>query len=111
MGVFDAFAAAGGAELTVNELDEKTKGDKDLLVRIMRLLSANRLSTETGVDKYQPQPLALGFANGARPVSHMILRATAYTHEFLEARGYQSPDDAYETPFQRAYGTKLHHFE
>lgn len=36
-------------------------------VRIMRLLSANRLSTETGVDKYQPQPLALGFANGAPP--------------------------------------------
>ncbi|KAB8214989.1 S-adenosyl-L-methionine-dependent methyltransferase [Aspergillus novoparasiticus] len=116
MGVFDAFAAAGGAELTVNELNEKTKGDKDLLVRIMRLLSANRLFTETGVDKYQPQPLALGFATGAPPSEviknfHMILRATAYTHEFLEARGYQSPDDAYETPFQRAYGTKLHHFE
>ncbi|KAE8340116.1 hypothetical protein BDV24DRAFT_152309 [Aspergillus arachidicola] len=117
MGVFDAFAAAGGAELTVNELNEKTKGDKDLLdkghfsFRIMRLLSANRLFTETGVDKYQPQPLALVFATGPRPVSHMILRATAYTHEFLEARGYQSPDDAYETPFQRAYGTKLHHFE
>ncbi|GAB1205335.1 hypothetical protein APSETT445_004009 [Aspergillus pseudonomiae] len=66
MGVFDAFAAAGGTELTVDELNEKTKGDKDLL---------------------------------------------AYTHEFLEARGYQSPDDAYDTPFQRAYGTKLHHFE
>ncbi|KAK6838683.1 hypothetical protein RU639_000841 [Aspergillus parasiticus] len=102
--------------LTVNELNEKTKGDKDLLVRIMRLLSANRLFTETGVDKCQPQPLALGFATGAPPSEvikrfHMILRATAYTHEFLEARGYQSPDDAYETPFQRAYGTKLHHFE
>ena len=41
----------------------------------------------------------------------MVLRATACTHEFLEARGYQSPDDAYDSPFQRAYGTKLHHFE
>ncbi|KAI9039209.1 uncharacterized protein KD926_009843 [Aspergillus affinis] len=67
MGVFDAFAAAGGAELTVDELNEKTKGDKALLVRIMRLLSANRLFTETGVDKYRPQPLALGFATGAPP--------------------------------------------
>ncbi|KAE8381897.1 S-adenosyl-L-methionine-dependent methyltransferase [Aspergillus bertholletiae] len=116
MGVFDAFAAAGGTELTVDELNEKTKGDKDLLVRVMRLLSANRLFTETGVGKYQPQPLALAFATGAPPSDviknfHMILRATAYTHEFLEARGYQSPDDAYDTPFQRAYGTKLHHFE
>ncbi|KAJ5586890.1 S-adenosyl-L-methionine-dependent methyltransferase [Penicillium hispanicum] len=137
MGIFDAFAAAGGAELTVDELNEKTKGDKDLLVRIMRLLSANRLFTETGVDKYQPQPMALGFATGAPPsevalvlvflerrrkeeqalltvlllISHTTLRATTYTPEFLEARGYQSPDDAYDTPFQRAFGTKLHHFE
>ena len=31
MGIFDAFAAAGGAELTINELNEKTKGDKALL--------------------------------------------------------------------------------
>lgn len=31
MGVFDAFAAAGGAELTVDQLNEKTKGDRDLL--------------------------------------------------------------------------------
>ncbi|KAH8433921.1 uncharacterized protein LDX57_011557 [Aspergillus melleus] len=59
MGVFDAFAAAGGAELTVNELNEKTKGDKTLLVRIMRFLSSHRLFIETGVDKYHPQPLAL----------------------------------------------------
>ncbi|OGM46845.1 O-methyltransferase [Aspergillus bombycis] len=125
MGIFDAFADAGGTELTLDDLNEKTKGDKDLLgkrpfwfeitVRIMRLLSANRLFTEIGVDKYQPQPLALGFAAGAPSEViknfHMVLRATAYTHEFLEARGYQSPDDAYDTPFQRAYGTKLHHFE
>ena len=41
----------------------------------------------------------------------MILRATAHTPEFLEARDYKSPDDAYETPFQQAFGTKLHHFE
>lgn len=33
----------------------------------MRLLSANRLFTETGVEKYQPQPLALAFATGAPP--------------------------------------------
>ncbi|KAJ5104578.1 O-methyltransferase [Penicillium alfredii] len=119
MGIFDAFAAAGGAALTIDELNdnEKVKGDKDLLiglsatVRVMRLLSANRLFTETEVYKYQPQPLALGFATGAPPAIHMILRATAHTQEFLESRDYKSPDDAYDTPFQQAYGTKLHHFE
>ncbi|KAI9036880.1 S-adenosyl-L-methionine-dependent methyltransferase [Aspergillus affinis] len=116
MGIFDAFAGVGGAELTIDELNEKTKGDKALLVRIMRLLSAHRFFTETGVDKYQPQPLALGFAGGAPPSEviknfHMILRATAYVPEFLEAREYNSPDDAYDSPFQRAYGTELHHFE
>jgi hypothetical protein len=31
MGVFDAFAATGGAELTIDELNEKTKGDTDIL--------------------------------------------------------------------------------
>ncbi|RAK76343.1 O-methyltransferase [Aspergillus fijiensis CBS 313.89] len=117
MGIFDAFAAAGpGAELTADELNAKTKGDKDMLVRIMRLLSANRLFTETAAEKYQAQPFALAFATGAPPSEviknfHMILRATAYTHEFLAARDYTSPEDAYETPFQLAYNTPLHHFE
>ncbi|GKZ92505.1 hypothetical protein AnigIFM59636_005237 [Aspergillus niger] len=116
MGIFDAFVASGGAELSLQQLNEKTKGDKDLLVRIMRLLVANRLFTETGVDKYQPQPLALAFATGAPPSEviknfHVNFRASAFTHDFLEARGYRSPDDAYDTPFQLAYGTKLHHFE
>ncbi|KAL7651438.1 hypothetical protein ACMYSQ_011156 [Aspergillus niger] len=116
MGVFDAFVASGGAELSFDQLNEKTKGDKDLLVRIMRLLVANRLFTETGVNKYQPQPLALAFATGAPPSEviknfHVDFRASAFTHDFLESRGYRSPDDAYDTPFQLAYGTKLHHFE
>ncbi|GLA37510.1 hypothetical protein AnigIFM63309_004449 [Aspergillus niger] len=116
MGIFDAFVASGGAELPLDQLNEKTKGDKDLLTRIMRLLVANRLFTETGVDKYQPQPLALAFATGAPPSEviknfHVNFRASAFTHDFLEARGYRSPDDAYDTPFQLAYGTKLHHFE
>lgn len=31
MGIFDAFAAAGGATLSIDELNEKTKGDKDML--------------------------------------------------------------------------------
>lgn len=33
----------------------------------MRLLSAHRFFTETQVHKYQPSPLALGFATGAPP--------------------------------------------
>lgn len=37
MGVFDAFAAAGGAELTIDELNDKTKGDKDLLGKRLSL--------------------------------------------------------------------------
>lgn len=41
----------------------------------------------------------------------MILRASAFAHEFLESRDYKSPEDAYDTPFQKAFNTKLHHFE
>lgn len=33
----------------------------------MRLLSANRLFTETAAEKYQAQPFALAFATGAPP--------------------------------------------
>lgn len=35
MGVFDAFAATGGVELSLEQLNEKTKGDKDLLGKMI----------------------------------------------------------------------------
>ena len=31
MGIFDALAASNGAEITADELDAKTKGDRQLL--------------------------------------------------------------------------------
>ncbi|KAJ5279538.1 O-methyltransferase [Penicillium angulare] len=37
------------------------------LLRVMRLLSSHCFFTETELYKYQPQPLALGFATGAPP--------------------------------------------
>lgn len=35
MGVFDAFAATDGVELSLDQLNEKTKGDKDLLGKMI----------------------------------------------------------------------------
>lgn len=45
MGVFDAFVASGGAELSLDQLDEKTIGDKDLLGKMLFLLSSTIHST------------------------------------------------------------------
>ncbi|PWY92985.1 S-adenosyl-L-methionine-dependent methyltransferase [Aspergillus sclerotioniger CBS 115572] len=116
MGIFDAFAGVNGAEMTAAELDEKTKGDKGLLVRIVRLLCANYVFEETGVEKYKPLSLAMMFASSSPPsevIKHFYsdMKASVYSHEYLKARGYQNPQDAYDTPFQFAMGTKEHHFE
>ncbi|OJJ71725.1 hypothetical protein ASPBRDRAFT_43120 [Aspergillus brasiliensis CBS 101740] len=116
MGIFDAFIAANGAEMTATEVDGKTKGDKGILVRIMRVLCTKHIFKETGVEKYQPQPLAAMFASSS-PYSKMIthyypsLRASAYLDGYLHARNYHTPQDAYDTPFQLAHATKGHYFD
>ncbi|KAJ5916915.1 S-adenosyl-L-methionine-dependent methyltransferase [Penicillium tannophilum] len=116
MGIFDALAAGGGSPQTLSQLSEKTKGDEKLLVRILRLLGANNLLTETADGAYQPMPLALGFAFGSplpEAIKHFYanMKASVNLNEFFESNGYKNPDDAYNTAFQFAYKTKEHHFE
>ncbi|PYH29859.1 O-methyltransferase [Aspergillus neoniger CBS 115656] len=116
MGIFDAFASAKDGEMTADALDEKTKGDKSLLVRIMRVLCANHVFKETGVQKYQPLPLAMIFSSNSPPSEvikhfHSDMKASVHSLDYFEARGYQNPEDAYDTTFQLAFGTKEHYFE
>lgn len=42
MGIFDAFAAAGGATLSIDELNEKTRGDKDMLGKCFHSIPPSR---------------------------------------------------------------------
>ncbi|KAJ5640818.1 O-methyltransferase [Penicillium herquei] len=117
MGVFNAFAQAEDSkELTLEELDEKTKGDKQLLFRIMRHLSACKIFTLVDGSKYRPSPLALTLADGS-PVGDCIkhfylnMRGTSFLNEYLRDRNYTNPDDANDTVFQYAHNTKEHFFE
>ncbi|RDH32301.1 S-adenosyl-L-methionine-dependent methyltransferase [Aspergillus welwitschiae] len=116
MGIFDAFASTKNGEMTADALNEKTKGDKGLLVRIMRVLCANHIFQETGVEKYHQLPLAIMFATDSPPSEvikhfHSDMKASVHSYDYFEARGYQNPEDAYDTTFQLAFGTKEHYFE
>lgn len=74
MGVFDAFAAVGFQEQTLEELHSKCTGDKDLLrtsalneasrpsltrlvVRIVRLLARKQILQEASRHKWKPLPI------------------------------------------------------
>ncbi|KAL7651581.1 hypothetical protein ACMYSQ_008924 [Aspergillus niger] len=116
MGIFDAFASTKNGEMTADALNEKTKGDKGLLVRIMRVLCANHIFEETGVEKYHQLPLAIMFATDSPPSEvikhfHSDMKASVHSYDYFEARRYQNPEDAYDTTFQLAFGTKEHYFE
>ncbi|BCS10681.1 O-methyltransferase [Aspergillus luchuensis] len=116
MGIFDAFASAKNGEMNADALDENTKGDKALLVRIMRVLCANHVFEETGVEKYRALPLAIMFASNNPPSEvikhfHSDMKASVHSYDYFEARGYRNPQDAYDTTFQLAFGTKEHYFE
>ncbi|KAF9884389.1 hypothetical protein FE257_001789 [Aspergillus nanangensis] len=116
MGIFNAFFHADDPkEMTLNDLNAKTKGDKELLSRIMRHLNACDIFTQVDSDRYRPSALALQLADDS-PVGacvkhfYLNMRATSFLNEYFEERGYVNPSDAYDAPFQYAHGTKEHFF-
>ncbi|KAL3431800.1 S-adenosyl-L-methionine-dependent methyltransferase [Aspergillus tetrazonus] len=116
MGIFDAFAESGGAEMTAQELYSKTKGDETLLKRVMRVLCAHRVYEATTAGTYRPLPPAMALASGSMPENfmkhmHTAMQVSAKLFEYFENRGYRSPEDAYDGPFQFAYGTSEHYFD
>ncbi|KAL4879342.1 S-adenosyl-L-methionine-dependent methyltransferase [Aspergillus karnatakaensis] len=118
MGIFNAFVEAQGAELTLKTLSSKTKGDVKFLKRIMRAICSNSLCTETapGSETYKPLPLALAIGDGLAAGAtikhfHTNIQVSVKMLEYFEKNGYQNPEDAYDSPFQFAYGTSEHYFD
>ncbi|KAL6230589.1 hypothetical protein BDW75DRAFT_244672 [Aspergillus navahoensis] len=116
MGIFDAFVESGGGEMTAQELSSKTKGDEELLKRVMRVLCAHRVYEATAAGTYRPLPPAMALASGSMPDNlvkhlHTAMQVSAKLFEYFENRGYRSPEDAYDGPFQFAYGTSEHYFD
>ncbi|KAF5856206.1 hypothetical protein ETB97_007707 [Aspergillus alliaceus] len=116
MGIFDAFAASNGAEMTLAELSSKTKGDEKLLKRILRLLCSHTICKASSNDTYQPLPMVMMLANGSVAGDmikhfHTNLQISASLFTYFEKNGYKNPEDAYDAPFQLAYHTKDHYFD
>ncbi|KAE8369973.1 S-adenosyl-L-methionine-dependent methyltransferase [Aspergillus caelatus] len=116
MGIFDAFVTSNGAEMTFADLSSKTKGDVELLKRIMRFLCSHAIFKETSSETYRPSQTAMLFGTGSVPGDmikhfHTNMQMTSKHFEYFEARGYKNPSDAYDAPFQLAYHTNEHYFD
>ncbi|KNG80844.1 O-methyltransferase [Aspergillus nomiae NRRL 13137] len=116
MGIFDAFVTSNGAEMTLGELSSKTKGDLELLERIMRFLCSHKICKETDAETYRPSQIAMLFGTGSVPGDvikhfHTNMQMTAKLFDYFEQRDYRNPSDAYDAPFQLAYQTKEHYFD
>lgn len=115
MGIFDAFAAASNTPLTVDQLDKQTKGDRAMLTRMLRLLIAEKVVSKSQ-QGYVMAPFALQFRNdtvSGEVVKHFYNTAlTAIrSDDYLKARNYMTPDDAFDAPHQFANNTSKHYFE
>ncbi|KAF3401150.1 Demethylsterigmatocystin 6-O-methyltransferase [Talaromyces pinophilus] len=116
MGIFDTFAENEGSALTIDELKKKTKGDEQLLVRIMHSLASNGVFKEVDKETFQAKPLAPFLVTGT-PTGQFVrhvrgcMRVNARLYDYFEANDFKYPVDAYDSPFQFAYETNDHYFE
>ncbi|KAI9692147.1 MAG: hypothetical protein M1822_006377 [Bathelium mastoideum] len=116
MGVFDAFAATQGQIMKLSELNERTKGDQQLLSRILRVLCRANVIEEIEVDTFKSTPLTAMFSSGtpsadAVKMIYSQIPITANLYEYLKRNNFRNPEDAYQGPFQAALNTKDHFFE
>ncbi|KAG9238008.1 S-adenosyl-L-methionine-dependent methyltransferase [Amylocarpus encephaloides] len=119
MKLFDASAAlsAEKKEFTLHELVARMEGDVDpsLVLRIMRFLTSMALFFEVGPQQYAALPLSHAYTT-ASPLSSCVVHMTSQNKimaalpSYFRERGYLSPDDAYNGPFQYAHQTPLHCF-
>ncbi|KAB8222891.1 S-adenosyl-L-methionine-dependent methyltransferase [Aspergillus novoparasiticus] len=116
MGIFDAFVTSNGTDMTLEELSSKTKGDVELLKRILRFLCSHNICKETSTETYQPSQIAMLYGTGSVPGDmikhfHTNMQITSKLFDYFEEKGYKNPSDAYDAPFQLAYQTNEHYFE
>ncbi|KAH8807919.1 S-adenosyl-L-methionine-dependent methyltransferase [Xylogone sp. PMI_703] len=118
MGIFDAAAelSAGGKDIALNDIATKTGGDPLLITRVMRFLVGISLFKEVGVGKWTATPLAAAYVTAsplAQGIIHMIKQneVIANLPSYFAEKGYKSPSDAYDSPFQYTRKTNLHAFD
>ncbi|KAF2672003.1 S-adenosyl-L-methionine-dependent methyltransferase [Microthyrium microscopicum] len=118
MQLFDVGAKAleRGENITLEQLSTETKCQALLIKRIMRVLVNLKLFNEVDQDVFQPQRVVAMYKTESM-IAQVILHFTSHQREivmlpeFFAERGYNCPDDAFDSPFQYAVGTKQHQFE
>ncbi|KAJ5526814.1 hypothetical protein N7513_010973 [Penicillium frequentans] len=116
--LFDAIAAkAGRSSGSVNmyELAEETSAEPLLIGRIMRFLTAMSVVEEVSPGSYKSTSLAAALVSSS-PLSAAMIHGTHFMTvlsrlpEYFRTKGWESPSDAFDGPFQFAIQSP-HYFE
>ncbi|KAE8152671.1 S-adenosyl-L-methionine-dependent methyltransferase [Aspergillus avenaceus] len=113
-GIFQTLSQSKEA-LTFSQIAEKSTASPELFERILRYLASNNMVTETGPGTYKANetshaladPSAKAFAEYAFDQAGPIIQA--YPSFFAETK-YQDITQDNNTPFQKAFNTKLNNF-
>ncbi|KAJ5247869.1 hypothetical protein N7468_002852 [Penicillium chermesinum] len=118
--LFDVMALEAGQSLdgsvNLHALAEKTPAEPLLLTRIMRFLAAMGAVHEIRPQVYSPAPLAADLVSSS-PLSAALIHCTHFMSvlsklpEYFNEKGWKSPHDAHDGPFQFALGSSQHYFE
>ncbi|CAG9950381.1 unnamed protein product, partial [Clonostachys rosea f. rosea IK726] len=111
LGLFK-YLSQHGKPLTVDEISEKCKTDRQLMVRILRFLSAAGAVHETGKHQYVANHVTDNLSDGAveAGISHYFSTASPPAQslpDFLEQIGYTNPVAETHTAFKLAFNTDL----
>ncbi|ORY11840.1 S-adenosyl-L-methionine-dependent methyltransferase [Clohesyomyces aquaticus] len=109
-------AVPAGRSLTSPEIAEKAGADVQLVGRILRMLAAVSLLTETAPDTFAAKPLAGAFCTGSplrEGIIHLSSHASAAGQlpDYFAKNGYKNPGDAFNGPWQYAQKTNKHYFD
>ncbi|CEN60871.1 hypothetical protein ASPCAL07543 [Aspergillus calidoustus] len=118
MGLIDAGVSAAATQrtFTISQLAEVASADPLLIVRLMRMLCGMHVFEEVDVATFKSTPLAQAYATGS-PFKDIGIHlashgpAAALLPDYFAEKGYISPNDTYDSPFQYAMRTKLHYFD
>ncbi|KAL2811427.1 O-methyltransferase [Aspergillus granulosus] len=118
MGLIDAGVAATTNQPTfgIKQVAEATCTDPLLIVRLMRMLCGMNIFKEVDVATFKSTPLAQAYATGS-PFKEIAIHlashgpAAARLPDYFSEKGYTSPNDTYDSPFQYAMRTRQHYFD
>ncbi|KAL7952231.1 sterigmatocystin 8-O-methyltransferase precursor [Trichoderma compactum] len=115
-GLFDAAAKLPQDNITVKQLAKDTGVDELLVTRFVRFLTAMNVFKEPEPGRFVATPLSASYVSSS-PLSAAVIHITHFLviasqlPEYFAEKGWKSPHDVYNGPFQFAIRTKDNYFE